>query len=83
MGIDFMDPFPERKVGKKRFVLVVVDKLTEASVAWAFRGAGRLEIITGLERWVRVRGVPRSLRVDVAQTTRSRKLRHWCEQEGN
>ena len=44
-----MGPFPERKVGKKRFVLVTVDRLTEFSEARACRGAGSREIITGLE----------------------------------
>ena len=50
VGIDFMGPFPERKVGKKRFVLVLVDRLTRFSEARAFRGAGSREIITGLEQ---------------------------------
>ena len=49
VGIDFMGPFPERKVGKRRFVLVIIDRLTGFSEARAFRGAGSREIITGLE----------------------------------
>ena len=28
IGIDFMGPFPEKKVGKKRFILVIIDRLT-------------------------------------------------------
>ena len=40
VGLDFMGPFPERKVGKKRFVLTMVDMLTRKARAWAMAGAG-------------------------------------------
>ena len=82
IGIDFMGPFPERKVGKRKFVLVVVDRLTGVSGAWAFRGAGSREIIRGLEWWVRSRGCPQVLCADVAQATRSRELKNWCKDRG-
>ena len=58
MGIDFMGPFLERKVGRKRFVLVVIDKLTGVSGAWTFRGVGNREIRAGLQKWVRDRATP-------------------------
>ena len=46
IGIDFMGPFLERKVGKKKFVLVVIDRLMGGSGAWAFKGVGSREIKT-------------------------------------
>ena len=64
--IDFMGPFSERKVGKKRFILVIVDRLIGFSAARAFRGVGSWEIIDGLETWVKLRGYPRVLCADVA-----------------
>ena len=82
VGIDFMGPFPERKVGKRRFVLVIMDRLTGFSEARAFRGAGSREIITGLEQWVRNMGYPRVLCSDVAQATRSSELKTWCKERG-
>ena len=69
VGIDFMAHFPKRKVGTKRFILVVVDRLIGVSEARAFRGAGSREIVAGLDHWVRFRGCPRVLCVDVAQAT--------------
>ena len=77
-----MGPFPERKVGQKRFILVVADRLTGFSEARAFKGAGSREIIIGLEHWVRVRGRPKILCADVAQATWSREFRAWCKEKG-
>ena len=51
IGLDFMGPFPERKVGKRRFVLVIVDMLTKQAGAWAVTGAGGSEIVWGLKKW--------------------------------
>lgn len=76
IGIDFMGPFPERKVGKKRFVLVIADRLTGVSGAWACKCAGSREIIVGLNRWVHDRGSPWVLCADVAQATRSHGLKN-------
>ena len=39
IGLDFMGPFPERKVGKKQFVLVILDMLTRRAGAWVTTGA--------------------------------------------
>ena len=64
-----MGPFPERKVGKKKFILVIVDRLTGVSDACVFRGAGSREIIVGLDHSVRFWGCLRLLYVDVAQAT--------------
>ena len=77
-----MGPFLERKVGKRCYVLVTVDRLTRFSEARAFRGAGSREIITGLEQWVRNRGCPPVLCANVAQATRSSELRTWCKERG-
>ena len=79
IGIDFMGPFPEKKVGKKRFILVIIDRLTGFGQAIAFRNARSREIIVGLEHWVKGRGDPRVLCADVAQATRSQELRNWCK----
>ena len=38
VGFDFMGPFPERKVGEKRFVLVIIDKLTRERITWVAKG---------------------------------------------
>ena len=57
VGIDFMGPFPRRKVVKKHFVLVIVDRLTGFSEAQAFRGVGSRKVITGLDHWVRLGNV--------------------------
>ena len=48
-----MGLFPERKVGKKRFILVIIDRLTRFGEATAFRNAGSREIVLGLEHWVK------------------------------
>ena len=48
-GIDFMGPFPERKVGKKRLILAIIDRLTGVVEAMAFRNAKSGEIIVGFE----------------------------------
>ena len=79
IGIDFMGPFPERKVGRKRFILVVVDRLTGFGQATAFRNAGSKEIILGLEHWVKCKGCPRVMCADVAQATKSNELKAWCK----
>lgn len=81
IGIDFMGPFPERKVGKKRFILVVIDRLTRFGQATTFRNARSREIILGLEHWVKSRGYQRVLCADVAQATRSHELKAWCKEK--
>ena len=48
VGIDFKGPFLERKVGRKWFIFVIVDRLTGVSDARVFRGVGSREIIIGL-----------------------------------
>ena len=80
IGIDFMGPFPERKVGKKRFVLLIIDRLTGFSEARAFRKAGSREITTALDHWVRTRGCPRVLCGNMTQATRSSELKAWCKE---
>ena len=74
-----MGPFPERKVGRKRFILVVVDRLTGFGQATAFRNAGSKEIILGLEHWVKCKGCPRVMCAYVAQATKSNELKAWCK----
>ena len=74
-----MGPFPKKKVGKKRFILVIIDILTGFGQATAFRNAGSKEIIVGLEHLVKRRGDPRALCADVGQATRSQELRNWCK----
>ena len=49
IGLDFMGPFPERKVGKKRFVLVIVDMFTRHAGAWAVIGVGGNDIVRGFK----------------------------------
>ena len=70
-----MGPFPNRKVGKRCFVLVIVDRITRFSEARAFRGAGSRETIMGLDQWVRNRRCPRVLCANVAQASRSGELK--------
>jgi len=82
IGLDFMGPFPERKVGKKRFVLVIVDMLTRRAGAWATTGAGGADIVRGLKRWAATQGVPSILCSDVCKATQSKELQGWCLQEG-
>ena len=82
IGLDFMGPFPERKVGKKRFVLTIVDMLTRRADAWAVRGAGGAEIVGGLKRWVQGKGVPSVICSDVCKATQSKELRRWCVEAG-
>ena len=53
-----MGSFPKRKVGRNKFILVVVDRLTRVSGGWAFRGAGIWKIIAGLEKWIKDRDTP-------------------------
>ena len=75
IGIDFMGSFSERKVGKKRFILVVIDRLRGLGEARALKNEGSRDIIEVLEHWVRFRGCPRVLCANVAQATRSYELR--------
>ena len=82
IGLDFMGPFPERKVGKKRFVLVVVDMLTRRAGAWATTGAGGADIVRGLEKWVATQGVPSIVCSDVCKATQSKELQGWCGRRG-
>ena len=82
IGLDFMGPFPERKVGKKRFVLVIVDMLTRRAGAWATIGAGGADIVRGLKKWTATQGTPSILCSDVCKATQSKELRRWCVQEG-
>ena len=77
-----MGPFPERKVGKKRFILVVIDMLTRTGAAWAVKGAGGKEITGGLEKWIRARGTPSVICSDVSQATQSKDLQLWCAGKG-
>lgn len=78
IDMDFMGPFLERKVGKKLFVLVIIDRLTGLDGAWAVKGAGGKEVIRGLERWVSCRGVPKILCFDVSQAAQSKEVQQWC-----
>ena len=82
IGLDFMGPFPERNVGKKRFVLTIVDMLTRRAGAWAVQGAGGVEIVGGLKRWVQGKGVPSVICSDVCKATRSKELQRWCIEAG-
>ena len=76
-----MGPFPERRVGKKRFVLTIVDMLTRRGSAWAMKGAGGKEILEGLRQWVRDKGKPSVVCSDVCKATQSRDLQQWCDRE--
>ena len=80
--IDFMGPFPDRKVGKHRFVLTIVDLLTKVGAVWAMRKAGGKEIIEGLWRWTRTRGTPSMICVDVCQATQLKELQQCCANKG-
>ena len=82
IGLDFMGPFSERKVGKKRFVLVIMDMLTRRAGAWATVGAGGAEIVQGLKKWMATQGRPSILCSDVCKATQSKELQRWCVQEG-
>ena len=77
-----MAPFPKRKLGRKIFILVVVDRLMGVSGVWAFRDAGDWEIIAGLEKWVRDRSTPGVLCADVAQATKVGELKEWYKARG-
>ena len=37
-GLDCRGPFPERRVGKNKVVLVIVDRFRGVGEAWALRG---------------------------------------------
>lgn len=58
IGLDSMGPFPERKVVKKRFVFVIVDRLTRRVGTWAVIGAGGADIVRRLKKCARVHGNP-------------------------
>ena len=66
-------------MGKKPFIIVIIDRLTGFGQAPAFRNAKSREIIVGLEHWVKGRGDPRVLCIDVARATQSQELRNWCK----
>ena len=82
IGLDFMGPFPEKNVGKKRCVLVIVDMLTKKAGAWAVTGVGGADIVQGLKKWAQTQGAPSVLCSDVCKTTQSKELQRWCVQEG-
>ena len=58
-----MGLFPERKVGKKRFILVIVDMLTRraGAGAGATTGAGGANIVRGVREWMMTGGGGRLL----------------------
>ena len=56
---------PRKEGGKKRLILVIIDRFTGFSEARAFKGVGSREIVTGLDHWVKTRGWPRVLCADV------------------
>ena len=62
-------------MGKKRLILVVVDRLMGVSGVWTFRGMGSREVIAGLSQLVRDRGIPQVVCADVTQATRSSELK--------
>ena len=49
IGLDFIGPFPGKKVGKERFVLVIIDMLTRRAGEWVTTGAGGANIVRGLK----------------------------------
>ena len=69
-------------MGKKRFVLVIVDMLTRQAGAWATIGVGGADIVRGLKKWIATQGTPSILCSDVCKATQSKELRRWCVQEG-
>ena len=53
-------------MGKKRFILVIIDRLMGFGEARALKNANSREIIVGLEHGVNAKGCPRVLCADVA-----------------
>ena len=53
-------------MGKKKFILVMVDGFTRVGGVWAFRDARSWEVIGVLDQWVRNKGIPQVLCANVA-----------------
>ena len=81
LQLDFAGPLQDEK-GKKVFILVAVDRFSKFPSALLTKNTGSKKVIKFLEAYIRMYGIPKSIRPDHGSGFKSALVMEFCENLG-